>query len=359
MCYFLFSYNAKIDIERSKWTMFENIELDTFVRLALSIFLIIGSNIKTLYSAYGLSAFTFFLIRGQKSPAQEKKEIKRSISQVREQYRKIQEKYSSGKKKKKTRSDIRMMKQLKTEERKLRLESTQIEYQLQKTEHKDICSRFLSMIFALLKPFRIIVGYVFLGFSVAIVVSLACGNLNRILYSKCSFSCGFQVVNDNHDEMHDMLDSMINLYDSIFVFFSQFFPLDLILFLLVLTHFFVSTLYAISKIGIRFLFISIYRIKRDRSYPQAICLMALYMILIMFSFTFDLSSLMPRYLSYAAQSGTAKHMSKIYQFNTTILIKNSLFSNITFVMSNLFIVFYCIFFFYHMLRNKDSQFIIS
>mmetsp|Transcript_11996 Transcript_11996/g.10594 ORF Transcript_11996/g.10594 Transcript_11996/m.10594 type:complete len:141 (-) Transcript_11996:23-445(-) len=87
--------------------------------------------------------------------------------------------------------------------------------------------------------------------------------------------------------------------------------------------------------------------------------MSLYMILIMFSFTFDLSSLMPRYLSYAAQSGPAKHMSKIFQFNTTILIKNSIFSNITFMMSNLFIIFYCIFFFYHMLHNRDSQFIIN
>mmetsp|Transcript_11996 Transcript_11996/g.10593 ORF Transcript_11996/g.10593 Transcript_11996/m.10593 type:complete len:276 (-) Transcript_11996:449-1276(-) len=269
-CYFLFSYNTKVDIERSKWTMFENVELDTFVRLALSIFLIIGSNIKTLYSAYGLSAFTFFLIKGQKTPAQEKKEIKRSIAQVREQYRKVQEKYSLGKHKKKTRSDIRLMKQLKTEERKLRLESTQIEYQLQKSEHKDICSRILSMIFAFLKPFRITVGFICLGMSVAIVLSLACGNINRILYSKCGFSCGFQVVNDNHDETHQILNSMINLYDSIFVQLSKVFPLDLILFLLVLTHFFVSTLYAISKIGIRVLFFSIYRIKRDRSYPQAI-----------------------------------------------------------------------------------------
>ncbi len=28
-------------------------------------------------------------------------------------------------------------------------------------------------------------------------------------------------------------------------------------------------------------------------------------------------------------------------------------------MIKLFIVFYCVFFFYHMMRNKDSQFIIS
>jgi len=184
LCYFVFSYNAKVDIERSKWTIFENIELDTFVRLALSLFLIIGSAIKTLYSAYGLSAFTFFLIKGQKSASQEKKEIKKSIAQVREQYRALQEKYASGKRKKKTRSDIRMMKQLKTEERKLRLESTQIEYQLKKAEHKDICSRLLSMIFTVLKPFRITLGFICLGISLAIVVSLACGNVNKIMYSK-------------------------------------------------------------------------------------------------------------------------------------------------------------------------------
>lgn len=152
---------------------------------------------------------------------------------------------------------------------------------------------------------------------------------------------------------------MVNLYDSIFVQLSKVFPLDLIMFLIVLTHYFVSTLYALSKIGIRFLFISIYRVKRDRTYPQAICCMALYMILIMFSFTFDLSSLMPRYLSYAAQSGHTKHMSKIFQFNTTILIKNALFSNITFFMSNMFIVFYSWFFFYHMVHNRDNQLIIN
>jgi uncharacterized membrane protein len=154
------SYNTKIDMERSKWILFESLELDTFVRLALSLFLMIGTNIKALYSAYGLSAFSFFLIKGQKSPAQEKREIKRSIAQVREQYRKIQEKYSSGRVRRKKRRDIIRMKQLKTEERKLRLESTQIEYQLQKSENKDFFSQILNMIFTLLKPFRIIVGYV-------------------------------------------------------------------------------------------------------------------------------------------------------------------------------------------------------
>ena len=358
MWYFIFSYNAKVDIEREKWMMFENIELDTFVRLALSLFLIIGSGIKTLYSAYGLSAFTFFLIKGQKSPSQEKKEIKRSIAQVREQYRALQEKYASGRAKKK-RSDIRLMKQLKTEERKLRLESTQIEYQLKKSENKDLCSRILSFIFTVLKPFRITLGFICLGISITVVLSLAWGDINRVLYSKWGWSCGFQVVKESHDETHQLVSSMINLYDYIFVQLSKLFPLDLVFFLIVLTHFFVSTLYAITKIGIRVLFISIYRVKRDRTYPQAIWFMALFNIMIMFSFTFDLSTLMPRYLSYASQNGTAKYMSKIFQFNTTILIKNALFSNITFLMSILFVLFYWVFFFYNMLQNKDNKFIIN
>lgn len=357
--YFIFTYNATVDIERERWKMFESLQLDTFVRLALSLFLIIGSAIKALYSSYGLSAFAFFLIKGQKSMSQEKKEIKRSIAQVREQYRSLQEKYARGTKKRKTMSDVRLMKQLKTEERKLRLESTQIEYQLQKAENKDFFSRILNFIFNVLAPFRITVGFVCLSISLAIVGSLACGNINRMIYSKCGFSCGYQVIGQNVDDDHKIINSMINLYDSIFVQLSNFFPIDLIIFLLILANFFISTLFAISKIGIRLLFISIYRIKRDRTYPQAICSMALFMILIMFSFTFDLSTLMPRYLTYAAQTDVTKHMSKISQFNTAVLIKNNLFSCITFIMSNVFIAFYAIFFFYHMMHNKDSQFIIN
>ena len=72
MCYFAFTYKATIDIEREKWKMFESLQLDTFVRLALSLFLIIGSFIKALYSSYGLSAFAFYLIKGEKSINQEK-----------------------------------------------------------------------------------------------------------------------------------------------------------------------------------------------------------------------------------------------------------------------------------------------
>ena len=355
--YFVFGYNAKVDIEREKWMMFENIELDTFVRLALSLFLILGSAIKTLYSAYGLSAFTFFLIKGQKSPSQEKKEIKRSIAQVREQYRSLQEKYASGRAKKK-RSDIRLMKQLKTEERKLRLESTQIEYQLKKSENKDFCSRILSFIFTVIKPFRITLGFICLGISITIVLSLAWGDINRVMYSKCGWSWGFQVVKESHEETHQLVSSMINLYDYIFVQLSKVFPLDLIFFLIVLAHYFISTLYAITRIGIRVLFISIYRVKRDRTYPQAICFMALFNIMIMYSFTFDLSTLMPRYLSYASQTGTAKYMSKIFQFNTTILIKNVLFSNIIFLMSILFVVFYWVFLLVQIFKS-DTDFIIN
>ena len=218
-------------------------------------------------------------------------------------------------------NDVRMMKLLKTEERKLRLESTQIEYQLKKAENKDFLSRVLNMILAVLQPFKITIGFICLGISIAIVSSLACGNINRLIYSKCGFSCGFQVIGQNHDDDHKVINSMINLYDSIFVQLSKLFPLDLILFLVILINFYISTLFAISKIGIRIMFISIYRIKHDRTYPQAICLMALFMILIMFSFTFDLSTIMPRYLTYAAQTDEAKHMSKISQFNTAVLIK--------------------------------------
>ena len=192
------------------------------------------------------------------------------------------------------------MRKLKNEERKLRQEMSHLEYKIETGERKDCCSRLLRCVVTMLKPFRVTIGLVFLFTCFIMIVSLSFGNINRLIYSECGFKCGFQITDPKKAAQSGIIFSFIGLFDQIFVLFGHMFPLDLIVLNLMLVQFFLSTVYSITKQGIKVFFVSLYKIRKGSSYPQAIIMASLFLILIIFSFTFDLRILMPKYLTYGA-----------------------------------------------------------
>ena len=96
------------------------------------------------------------------------------------------------------------------------------------------------------------------------------------------------------------------------------------------------------------MFISLYKIRKGASYPQAIIMASFFMILIIYSVTlFDLYTLMPKYLTYGAQD---TNVSQISKFSQHILVENPVFSSINFIMSLMF----CTMSFIHLIRGIIS-----
>ena len=100
----------------------------------------------------------------------------------------------------------------------------------------------ISKVLKYLTPFRIILGICCLGVSIIIVFSILISNIDRLINSKCGFSCGY-VLDKN---------TLFNPLDSLFVQLSKIFPLDLIFLGLILLYVFISSLFGLIRLGIRF-----------------------------------------------------------------------------------------------------------
>jgi LMBR1 domain-containing protein 1 len=76
----------------------------------------------------------------------------------------------------------------------LNAKSSKIESSIQKREGQNAFSwRLISKFLKFLTPFRIILGMGCLGLSVLVVASIVITNVDRMLNSKCGFSCGYLI----------------------------------------------------------------------------------------------------------------------------------------------------------------------
>lgn len=148
---------------------------------------------------------------------------------------------------------------------------------------------------------------------------------------------------------------------------------------MILLYTFICILYGIIKIGINFFSLEIYRIRRRDTMPQALSIVSILVILMMFAFSMQLMSIAPAYVTFGDQkladgedctlkeskthltigADTEKflgcQMTIIAQVYTKIQLSVPLFSLIYFIMSWVFIAFFAIFFVYHV-HYKRGQY---
>jgi len=152
----------------------------------------------------------------------------------------------------------------------------------------------------LLAPFRVGFGVACLCMSFLIIYSMFINNLDRLLNSNCGFTCGY--IMDNSPNYFNPLDSLLQLLSARHEsFYNIQLFLDTVLFVVILLYTFVCILYGIIKIGINFFSLEIYRIKRRDTMPQALSIVSVLVILMMFAFSMQLMSIAPTYLTFGDQ----------------------------------------------------------
>jgi LMBR1 domain-containing protein 1 len=77
--------------------------------------------------------------------------------------------------------------------------------------------------------------------------------------------------------------------------------LDTTFFALMLLYTFISVLFGIVKIGINVFTFEIYRIRKRDTMPQALSIVAMLVILMMFAFSMQLMSIAPSYVTFGDQ----------------------------------------------------------
>lgn len=106
-----------------------------------------------------------------------------------------------------------------------------------------------------------------------------------------------------------------NPVDILLVYAQSVFPLDYIMYCIMILFFFFCSITGIQTIGIRFLWIPVYKIRSQKTKPQAIVLMCLNLMFILLAINVIMFSVVPDYTTYGDQYYYNNSTSKIEKCN--------------------------------------------
>jgi len=162
--------------------------------------------------------------------------------------------------------------------------------------------------YSVMKPFLFVFGFVFLLVSILIWVSILLTTIDKTVHQHdlctSSTACGFVLANPQ----------IFNPVDVVLTKAAQFFPLDYVIVAILVVYIFMATLSGIVKIGIRFLWIRLFEIRRGGSAPQGLLLASVILILSIMALNFEITTLAPQYSTFGTQK---------YLFNQTVTDGNN------------------------------------
>jgi LMBR1 domain-containing protein 1 len=89
------------------------------------------------------------------------------------------------------------------------------------------------------------------------------------------------------------------------------FPLDYLIFTLLVLYISLATISGISRAGIRLLWIELYAFKRQRTAPQGVLLATLLLMLFVIALVFVLDTVAPRYLMFGGQTYLSANLTSL------------------------------------------------
>lgn len=124
---------------------------------------------------------------------------------------------------------------------------------------------------------------------ISMILSLADKAKNSI----CKHHCGYVLGHTN----------IFNPVDYIFSKSAKVFPIDYILFLLLALYFFSSSVVGITTIGIRFLWVQLFQIRKGRTSPQALLLATMLLAHLVLAINYALAMIVaPQYAHFGPQT---------------------------------------------------------
>jgi len=326
---------------------------ESSISFAISCLTVVGYVCWITYTAYGLSAFPIGIIKGKKHIAEDTSDINSNLQVTREKASAIQSKYLSGTKKI-NKKDTEQLDLLKRKERVLARQNVRL--QGENTGWRKIWSA--------LKPFMFIFGLLFLLFSILIWVSILLTNIDKAANAGkfCGSQCGFILANPK----------IFNPVDFVLTELSKYFPLDYIALGLIIFYIFFTTLSGIIRIGVRFLWVNLYKIRRGSTAPQGLLLASIILMFSILSLNMELTTLAPQYANWGSQtynnlnstevfpcspdapSGSC-YMTQIGTIVSKISLRTSFFGIIFFYATWIFIACTFISFFIAAFKAKSSN----
>lgn len=146
---------------------------------------------------------------------------------------------------------------------------------------------------AVFRPFKLIGGFILLLVALLTWASMLLTTIDKAKNSICKQHCGYIL-------------GKINFFNPInwtFVQSAKVFPVDYIIFTLLVLLFFSSSVVGIAVIGIRFLWVRIFQIRKRHTSPQALLIATVMLTLITLALNYSISMIVaPQYATFGPQT---------------------------------------------------------
>jgi len=144
---------------------------------------------------------------------------------------------------------------------------------------------------AKMRVLLIVLGMVLFLVAGAIVVSLFMTLLDTVLHSECGYKCGYILTTPEYTTP----------LDGVLVILAAMYPLDFVIVGSLATFILFSTLKGLSNMGIRILWIELFKLQPHKTSPQGLLLASLYLALSLMATQQQLMTMAPRYMTYGSQ----------------------------------------------------------
>jgi LMBR1 domain-containing protein 1 len=146
---------------------------------------------------------------------------------------------------------------------------------------------------AVFRPLKLVGGILLVIVALIVFASMLITGIDKAKNSICKHHCGYLLAN-------------INIFQPInwvLVKSSKVFPIDYVIFLLLVLLFFFASVVGLAKIGIRVLWITIFRIRKGHTSPQALLVATVMLTLITLALNYSITMMVaPQYATFGPQT---------------------------------------------------------
>lgn len=281
----------KYDLDFFKHLLAEN-QGERALTFALGLLITIGTIIYCLYTAAGLALLPVSLIKTAPSISAPHlaENTASQLEQNRERQRQLEGR-NEGREGGLDSRDRRELEALVREERTLtRRERLAAEAQ---GEGKSWFVRAFNKLGAIFRPVKLIGGLLLMVIALLIWVSMLITGVDKAKNSICKTGCGYVLGHIN----------IFQPVNWIFVQTAKVFPIDYVIFLLLILMLFSASVVGIATAGIRFLWIVLFRIRKGHTSPQALLMATVMLTLIVLAINYSVAMMVaPQYATFGPQT---------------------------------------------------------
>ncbi|KAF8937091.1 hypothetical protein BGZ58_003273 [Dissophora ornata] len=251
-----------------------------FVAGVLSL---LGMGVLICYAAPGLSLLPMHLLGGSKSTAEKMTKTHAELAANRERQNAIMSRYQLGSNRQVSERDRHAITELQREEMVLDNRSRVVQ---------SVRDGWMARCHCIVRPLEIVFGLLATILTFLLIMSIAVTTLDNLTEEVCGAPCGYIPT-------HLKLPNPLNL---LFLELSPHFPVDYILMVMVILYLFWATTRGIISIGIRFLWVSLYRFRRAATQPQGLLAATMLLMLSLAGMCYSLTmSVAPDYSMFGSQ----------------------------------------------------------